>query len=59
MKTLRVSIPIKWDDNGLPNGVAIKSRKVAVALAPWDGEYTPLEHIREPNQASKDPWTLL
>ena len=81
MKTLWVSVPIKWDDNELPNGVAIKSRKltknkgnllevqydstviqprdVVAAFEPWDGEYVPLEHIREPNQASKDLWTLL
>jgi len=81
MKNLWVSIPIKWDDNELPNGVAIKSRKltknkgnllevqydstviqprdVVAAFEPWDGEYLPLEHIREPNQASKDLWTLL
>ena len=28
LRTLWVSIPTKWDDNKLPNGVAIKSRKV-------------------------------
>ena len=28
MKTLWISVPIKWDDNELPNGVAIKSRKL-------------------------------
>ena len=81
MKNLWVSIPIKWDDSELPNGVTIRSRKltknkgnllevqydstviqprdVVAAFEPWDGEYVPLEHIREPNQASKDLWTLL
>ena len=28
LKTLWVSVPIKWDDNELPNGVVIKSRKL-------------------------------
>ena len=27
LRTLWVSVPIKWDDNELPNGVTIKSRK--------------------------------
>ena len=26
---------------------------------PWDGEYVPLEHIRGPNQTSRDLWTVL
>ena len=81
MKTLWVSVPIKWDDNELPIGVAIKSRKltknkgnllevqydstiiqprdVVAGFEPWDGEYVPLEQVREPSQASKDLWLLL
>ena len=81
MKTLWVSVPIKWDDNELPIGVAIKSRKltknkgnllevqydstiiqprdVVAAFEPWDGEYVPLDQVREPSQASKDLWLLL
>ena len=81
MKTLWVSVPIKWDDNELPNGVAIKGRKlmknkgnllevqydstiiqprdVVAGFEPWDGEYVPLERVREPSQASKDLWLLL
>ena len=81
LKTLWVSVPIKWDDNELPNGVMIKGRKltknkgnllevqydstviqpreVVTAFEPWDGEYVPFEHVREPNQASKDLWILL
>jgi len=81
MKTLWVSVPIKWDDNELPNGVAIKSRKltkakgnllevqydstviqprdVVAAFEAWEGEYVPVEQIREPSQASKDLWILL
>jgi len=78
MKTIWVSVPTKWGDNELPDGIAIKSRKltkdkrsllgvqydstaiqprdVVEAFEPWDGEYVPLEHVREPNQASKDLW---
>ena len=81
MKSLWVSVPTKWDDNKLPNGVTVKSRKptknkgnllevqydstiiqprdVVAGFEPWDGEYIPLEHVREPSQASKDLWLLL
>ena len=81
LKTLWVSVPVKWDDHELPTGVSIKSRKlkknkenllevqydstviqprgVVAAFQPWDGEYVPLEQVREPNQASKDLWLLL
>ena len=81
MKVLWVSVPIKWDDNELPSGVAIKGRKltkskgnllevqydstiiqprdVVAAFEPWDGEYVPLEQVREPSQASKDLLLLL
>jgi cation transport ATPase len=81
MRILWVSVPTKWDDNELPNGVSIKSRKltnnkgnllevqydstviqprdVVAAFESWDGEYVPLEHVREPSQASKDLWGLL
>jgi cation transport ATPase len=81
MRILWVSVPTKWDDNELPNGVSIKSRKltnnkgnllevqydstviqprdVVAAFERWDGEYVPLEHVREPSQASKNLWGLL
>ncbi|KAF9644074.1 heavy metal translocatin [Thelephora ganbajun] len=81
VKTLWISVPIKWDDSELPNGVAIKSRKltknkgnllevqydsttiqprdVVAAFELWDGEYVPLEQVREPSQASKELWRLL
>lgn len=81
LKTLWVSVPVKWDDHELPIGVSIKSRRltknkgnllevqydstliqprnVVAGFEPWDGEYIPLEQIREPSQASKDMWLLL
>jgi cation transport ATPase len=81
MRILWVSVPTKWDDNELPNGVSIKGRKltknkgnllevqydstviqprdVVAAFERWDGEYVPLEHVRGPNQASKNLWRLL
>ena len=37
----------------------IQPRDVVAGFEPWEGEYVPLEQVREPSQASKDLWLLL